>query len=128
MHIETVAHRVYSPEEKREHVVNYFSCKHGFKNAYLQEHDLTTRQLYRWRDQLIGGDIDTGLIPRKTVVMSHDEANEMKRLRALAKEQQKQIEQLQLQLAEKERQTQAHARAVDSLGKAIAIMHGRIDD
>lgn len=139
-------------EEKREHVLAYFSRPHGTKTTYLTEHGISSRAIHRWKQALADGNIEQGLIPRQTGSMTTDDVREIVALR-------EQIEQLKTQLtdaqdhvssvnqqlrdkardsaadldrvrggyehrlAQSQKQQEELRQAIDALGKAIALMH-----
>ena len=99
----------FSPEQRRRLVLEYLERPHGTKRAFLKEQDICFDQLRRWQAALADGDLDRGLVPRKTGVMTRRDATEIRRLQA-------EVDRLNDQLA-------AERKAVDALGKAISVMH-----
>lgn len=114
-------HRVFTPEEKKWLVANYYLQKHGSKGAFLKRHNVSGAAILKWRDQMIAGDIDMDLSPRQTVVMSTSEAKEIKRLLE---------ENARLRKANEALRKRAHANqeAAEALGKAIATLQNLPED
>ncbi|ANE02926.1 hypothetical protein [Corynebacterium crudilactis] len=119
-----------TPEQKRAHVIAYLSRKHGTKAAYLTEHNLSASAVMNWRNTLADGDLEQGIIPRKTGRMTFKEVRENTALRT-------EIDDLKAQLAaanahidssnttveKQQKNIEELHNAIDALGKAIAIMH-----
>ncbi|MEJ5998764.1 hypothetical protein [Corynebacterium sp. H130] len=99
----------------------YYSLKHSQRGQYIRDLGISPNTIYKWRDQMIAGDIDTGLRPRQTVVMSTDEANDIKRLLKENAELKKQNEALR-------RRAHANQEAAEALGKAIATLQSLSED
>ena len=139
--IPAVAVEEFSADQKREVVMRYQETPHGKKGLYLESIGVSRDRVKTWRKQLIAGNIDTGLTPRENVRMSASDVNEIRRLQELTESLSSRIAELEGELEEKDKQlvakdeqlsvkdeqNAAHARAVDSLGKAIAIMQKYTD-
>ena len=114
-------------QEKHAHVLAYLACAHGSKGAYLDEHDVSESQIRGWRDQVYAGTLEFGLVPRGPVVNSMEQNQEILRLQrdneALRRQLQEQAGTHQDALAAKEAELATASRAVDALGKAIALLH-----
>lgn len=124
----------FTTEQKREIIMTYAQIPYGGKKKYLAKIGITYKVLNRWNKQFIAGDIDTGLTPRKNVRMNTSDIHEIRRLKDLTKSLEQRVAELEgaleekdKQLSMKDEQNAAHARAVDSLGKAIAIMQKYTD-
>ena len=107
---------------KIEIVMTYAQIPYGGKRKYL------------WNKQFFAGDMDTGQTPRKNVRMDASDVNEIRRLKDLSESLEQRVAELEGALEEKDKQLRikdeqnaAHARAVDSLGRSIAIMQKYTD-
>ncbi|MGV0351962.1 transposase [Corynebacterium guaraldiae] len=125
----------YTAEQKEKVVLEYYSVKHGQRRKYLDSIGVSYSSFKRWRKQFAGGDLVTGLTPRHNIPVCPENINEYKRLRKSNEALSDEIARLKQQLAEKDEiiarkaeQTEAHCRAVDAMGKAIAIMQKYSED
>ena len=133
--------REFSADEKRAVVEGYYSQPWGMRKRWLEAEGIPYGQLTVWKSQYAGGNLETGLTPRENVSVNEFDIVEVKRLKEQMAKLLEEKEQLEKQLADqdarlaekdvllrqRDEQTAAHARAVESLGKAIAIMQKRID-
>lgn len=112
---------MFTPEEKKWLVANYYLQKHGGKGPFLREHGVSLSVITKWRNQMIAGNVDIDLTPRKTVVMSTHEAEEIKRLLEENARLKKQNEALR-------KRAHANQEAAEALGKAIATLQSLSGD
>ena len=118
MTVMTVGTRLFSVEDRREHVLAYLACRHGTKGAYLVEHAITGSEMRDWRAALADGDLGAGLVPRNTGSMSRREVAEVRRLQA-------EVARVEAERDRAVAERDQMARAADALGKAIDVMRSR---
>ena len=119
MAVRTVKSRSFTLEQKREHVLAYLALRHGLKNGYLEEHQISEERIRSWRRALADGDLGAGLVPRQTGSMSKDDVAEIRRLQA-------EVARLEAERDKAEADRDRMTKAADALGKAIDVMrkHG----
>ncbi|WP_062287946.1 hypothetical protein [Demequina phytophila] len=109
----------YSAEEIRELVYEYALVAYGSKEAWLQEHGISSWTMRRWREAVYEGDIARGLIPREgsrmTVPPGERRALEQRRAKERA-DHAAETERLRARVRELE-------AANDALGKVIGLLH-----
>ena len=105
----------FTAEEKREMVLEYFAVARGQRGRWLAQRDVSPRTFYVWRQQIVVGALETGLIPRGGVFVTAEENREMARLHAENKR-------LRAELDKAKKDAEIQARAVDALGKAIELL------
>ena len=131
----------FSAEEKRAVVEGYYSQPWGVRQRWLESQGIPYERFKVWGRQYAGGSLETGLTPRENVSVNEFDIVEVKRLKEQMATLLEEKEQLEKQLADqsarlaekdvllrkRDEQAAAHARAVESLGKAIAIKHKHLD-
>ena len=110
-----VASRVFTPEDKRDHVIAYVQAPWGSKARYLEEHAISADMMKRWRSALADGDLAAGRVPRHTGEVTTRDVSEIRRLEGRVAALEKERDQA---LA----QAETMRRAADALGKAIGVM------
>jgi transposase-like protein len=114
-------------EQKRGLVYAYVAAPYGSKGEYLREHGVTDRQMRTWRAQVFAGTLELGLIPRGGAMVSPEESAALARLIKENRSLQEQLAAQQVEheqaVAAKDAELAVQLRAVDALGKAIAILH-----
>lgn len=118
MTVVTIAPRVFSVDEKREHVLEYLAARHGTKSVYLAEHGITGTEMRGWRMAMADGDLGVGLVPRHTGSMVRKDVAEIRRL-------QDEVDKLRAERDHARGDADQMRRAADALGKAIDAMHSR---
>lgn len=102
-------------EQKRELVLEFMAIPRGKRGKWLEKQDIAPRSFYLWRQQLVEGAIETGMIPRGGVLVSEAENKEIVRLN-------REIDRLKAKLEKAEGVSESQARAIDVLGKAIEFL------
>lgn len=115
MTVVTILPRIFSLEEKREHVLAYTAAAHGTKSAYLAGHGITDTEMRGWRAAMADGDLGAGLVPRHTGSMARKDVAEIRRLQA-------EVERLRSERDQARGDADRMAKAADALGKAIDAM------
>lgn len=116
MTVQTLAPGDVTPAQQKEHVLAYIACQRGTKAQYLEEHQITRRQITRWKAAVADGDLDSNLIPRQTGKMTSKDVAEIRRLRA-------EVARLEAAKAKADAEIERMGRVTDALGKAIDAMH-----
>lgn len=112
----TMQPRQFTPDEIRAHVLAYMQVRHGQKAAYLEKHGIVRHWMDRWRATFTDGDLDSGLVPRKSGYMTHEELSEITRLKRQLAERDARISALENEVSKTE-------KVAEALGKAIDVMH-----
>lgn len=117
----------FTPEQKREHVLEHLRQPHGMKGKYCQQAEITAVTLRRWRSQLAAGTLEVGLVPRKlTRELGLDENKELVRMADEAAKHRAAMERLEAvhvqELAAKDAQIAKAESVAEALGKAIALL------
>jgi hypothetical protein len=118
----------YTATEICELVFEYKGLSHGSKAGWLAERGLTGRRMGRWRDSVLGGDLDKGLIPREGSAVKRSPAEQTSIARRRAAEQAAhadEVRQLNTRIRELEQSNGRLTQANDALGKAIGLLHER---
>ncbi len=118
----------FTATEICELVFEYQGLAHGSKGRWLAERGLTSRQLWRWRDSVLDGDLDRGMIPRQGGAVTSSPAENTAIARRRAAEQAAhaaEVDRLNARVRELERVNGTLEQANDALGKAIGLLHER---
>lgn len=118
----------FTATEICELVFEYQGLAHGSKGRWLAERGLTSRQLWRWRDSVLDGDLDRGLIPRQGSAVTRSAAENTAIARRRAAEQAAhaaEVDRLNARIRELEQVNGTLEQANDALGKAIGLLHER---
>lgn len=128
----------FTPEQRREIALKYAGLPWGQKGPFAQRLGISGDTLRSWVAACADGDLDNGLIPRKTGKMTTDDVAEITRLKkllddqhvqhaeALAQQEQKHAELVaayEAKLADKDAEIIKLDKAADALGKAITVLH-----
>lgn len=123
----------YDLSQRREIALTYAQTPYGSKSQYAKSVGVCPSTIKDWIAALADGDLESGLIPRKTGKMTRDHVAEIRRLEKLVADRDKEVATLQKENArqakefdEQRKQWQdtdeSWRRAVDGLGKAIDVM------
>lgn len=118
----------FTATEICELVFEFQGLAHGSKGPWLAERGLSSRQLWRWRDSVLDGDLDRGLIPRQgsAVTRSPSENTAIARRRAAEHAAHAaEVDRLNARIRELERANGTLEQANDALGKAIGLLHDK---
>lgn len=118
----------FTATEICELVFEYQGLAHGSKGRWLAERGLSSRQLWKWRDSVLDGDLDRGLIPRQGGAVTRSPAENTAIARRRAAEQAAhaaEVGRLNARIRELERVNGTLEQANDALGKAIGLLHER---
>jgi hypothetical protein len=118
----------FTATEICELVFEYQGLAHGSKGRWLAERGLTSRQLWKWRDSVLDGDLDRGLIPRQGSAVTRSAAENTAIARRRAAEQAAhaaEVDRLNARIGELEKVNGTLEQANDALGKAIGLLHDR---
>jgi hypothetical protein len=102
-------------EQKRALVMEFLAVPRGERKNWLADQEVPARSVYLWRQQLVEGAMETGMIPRRGVLVSETENKEILRLH-------REIDRLRTQLEKAEKSAESQSRAIDVLGKAIEFL------
>jgi hypothetical protein len=111
----------FSPTEIRELVVEYQLVPHGQKGPWLAAQGVSNRTFRRWQTAVFDGDLDLGLIPRESDVVTIPPAKR----RALAKAEDAQQARDDAELARLRARVRELESTNEALGKAIGLLHER---
>ena len=106
----------FTAEQIREFVFAYEHQRHGTKAVWLKEQGISYERLKRWRDTIIVGDLDRGLVPREGSAMTSRPRRRLAAQHCDAQDQQAEVEKLNQRVQELEATNEA-------LGKAIGLLH-----
>ena len=118
----------FSAAKKREIVLEYGQAPWGQKRDVLDKYGVTIHSIKKWRKLAVIGGLDRPPVPRKNVSMDEFAAAEIARLKAERIQLLDQIAAMQEQLRQGEERDLHRIRAIDAMGKAIAIMQKNIED
>lgn len=104
----------YTGEEIREFVYEYERQPWGRKQAWLAEQGVSHQRFRRWRIAVFDGDVDRGLVPRNSGVMTP--SNQRRQIAKDHAAHDAENEQLRARVRELEATNEA-------LGKAIGLLH-----
>ena len=125
-----------SAAQRREIALGYIQCPHGAKQDYAASMGVRAGTVRQWVAALADGDLETGLLPRKTGRMTGEDVAEIRRLERALVDKDKIIARMEAEKAREaaefatqrqkwEETDAAWRRAVDGLGKAIEVMQKR---
>lgn len=118
----------FSAAEICELVFEFQGLAHGSKGRWLAERGLSSRQLWRWRDSVLDGDLDRGLVPRQGSAVTRSPAENTAFARRRAAEQAThaaEVDRLNARIRELEQVNGTLEQANGALGKAIGLLHAR---
>ncbi|OBI87544.1 hypothetical protein [Mycobacterium asiaticum] len=118
----------FTASEICELVFEFQGLAHGSKGRWLAERGLTSRQLWKWRDSVLDGDLDRGVIPRQGSAVKRPPSENTAIARRRAAEQAAhaaEVDRLNARIRELEQVNGTLEQANDALGKAIGLLHER---
>ncbi|GAB3948376.1 hypothetical protein GCM10028828_20820 [Corynebacterium tapiri] len=111
---------MFTPEEKRQAVIDYLNVPFGSKRQWVSQQPFTYNNIRTWRMAYLNGDLDRGLLPRHSDGMDPVRNEAMRKLEQRLKDQEQRH---QHELEQLRREAQSLREANDALGKAIGLMH-----
>ncbi len=118
----------FTAAEICELVFEFQGLAHGSKGRWLAERGLTSRQLWKWRDSVLDGDLDRGVIPRQGSAVTRSPAENTAIARRRAAEHAAhaaEVDRLNARIRELEQVNGTLEQANDALGKAIGLLHDK---